>query len=97
MSKTRNNTTAFDEQIDPPLVKAEVEAKIDQDHREKVVEDLLNELNPDQRACVVLRNIEGLSYEQIAQTLQININTVRTRLKRARERLLSLKKQVNYA
>ncbi|MDP8264068.1 MAG: RNA polymerase sigma factor [Candidatus Aceula lacicola] len=48
---------------------------------------LLDSLNPDQKACVVLRNIEGLSYEEIAQTLHININTVRSRLKRAREKM----------
>jgi len=42
----------------------------------------------------VLRNIEGLSYQEIADILKININTVRTRLKRAREKLLALKKEV---
>jgi len=56
----------------------------------------LAELNPDQRACVVLRDIQGLSYEEIAQALNININTVRSRLKRSREKLLSIKNQVDY-
>ena len=49
---------------------------------------LLRALNPDQRACIVLREIEGLSYEEIAGALKVNINTVRTRLKRAREALV---------
>jgi RNA polymerase sigma-70 factor, ECF subfamily len=49
---------------------------------------LLRSLNPDQRACIVLREIEGLSYEEIAASLKVNINTVRTRLKRARETLM---------
>ena len=62
----------------------------------QLVEKLLAELNCDQRACVVLRDIQGLSYEEIAQALSININTVRSRLKRAREKLLSLKKKVDY-
>lgn len=56
----------------------------------------MSELNPDQRACVVLRDIQGLSYEEIAQALNININTVRSRLKRSREKLLSLRGQVDY-
>ncbi|PIZ83025.1 MAG: hypothetical protein COX96_09395, partial [Candidatus Omnitrophica bacterium CG_4_10_14_0_2_um_filter_44_9] len=49
---------------------------------------------PDQRACIVLRNIEGLSYEEIAVALAININTVRSRLKRAREILLTCRNEV---
>ncbi|MFA5159063.1 MAG: sigma-70 family RNA polymerase sigma factor [Candidatus Omnitrophota bacterium] len=51
---------------------------------------LLDQLNPDQRACIVLREIEGLDYQGIATSLGININTVRSRLKRARETLMSL-------
>ncbi len=51
---------------------------------------LLSKLNPEQRACIVLREIEGLSYEEISRALAININTVRSRLKRAREALLAL-------
>ncbi len=52
------------------------------------VTELLGVLDPDQRACIVLREIEGLDYQSIADTLNININTVRSRLKRAREKLL---------
>lgn len=92
ISKTRNVTTTFDESINPPAVQADVNLNIDKEHSEKLVQNLLSELNDDQRACVVLRNIEGLSYEEIAQSLNLNINTVRTRLKRAREKLLSLKR-----
>ncbi len=62
---------------------------------EELVTRLLDMLNPDQRACVVLRNIEGLSYEEIALALATNINTVRSRLKRAREILLNRKNEVN--
>jgi len=53
----------------------------------ELVKRLLAMLNPDQRACIVLRSIEGLSYKEIADALHININTVRTRLMRARETL----------
>ena len=63
------------------------------DHQNRI-DKLLNALNPDQRMCIILRNIEGLSYEEIAQSLRIKINTVRTRLKRAREKLLLIKQEV---
>lgn len=54
---------------------------------------LLKELSPDHRACIVLREIEGLDYKAIAQSLGINMNTVRSRLKRAREALMALGKK----
>ncbi len=70
--------------------------RTEQDYNNKVIEELLGAVNPEQRACVVLRSIEGLSYQQIADALKININTVRTRLKRAREKMLLSRKQVEY-
>lgn len=72
----------------------EANDNISKEHNEKVVTALLDSLNPDQRACVVLRSIEGLSYQEIADALGININTVRSRLKRARETLLSMRDEV---
>jgi RNA polymerase sigma-70 factor, ECF subfamily len=95
-AKTRDKMTAYDEEVHPIPVAADIETKIEKEHNEELVEELLSAVNPDQRACVVLCNIEGLSYEEIAKTLKININTVRSRLKRAREKMLSLKKQVGY-
>ncbi len=89
-------TVAFEESFGDGAVEEEAGANIDQEHQSQVVEQLLSQLNPDQRACVVLRDMQDLSYEEIAQTLNINVNTVRSRLKRAREKLLSLKKSVNY-
>lgn len=61
---------------------------IEKEEREKQVSSLLEAVPPEQRACLVLREIEGLSYKEIAEALKININTVRTRLKRARQKLL---------
>jgi RNA polymerase sigma-70 factor (ECF subfamily) len=49
---------------------------------------LLERLIPEYRVCLVLREIEGLSYQEIAESLKIPLNTVRSRLKRAREALV---------
>lgn len=65
-----------------------------QEDQKLVIDTLLKNLNPDQRTCVILRNIEGLSYQEIAESLKININTVRSRLKRAREILIKCRKEV---
>ena len=61
--------------------------------KQDLVGRLLTRLNPDQRSCVILRDIEGLSYREIAQTLKLNLNTVRSRLKRARDTLIALRKK----
>jgi RNA polymerase sigma-70 factor (ECF subfamily) len=44
----------------------------------------LSELPFDQRAAIVLREIDGLSYEEIAESLGIAVGTVKSRLARAR-------------
>lgn len=49
--------------------------------------EALADLPPEYRAAVVLSDIEGLSYEEIALTLGIKLGTVRSRLSRARARL----------
>lgn len=43
----------------------------------------LGRLSPKLRAVLVLRYLEGLSYEQLAETLQIQLGTVKSRLARA--------------
>jgi RNA polymerase sigma-70 factor (ECF subfamily) len=55
---------------------------------------LLSALPQDQRTCIILRSIENLSYEEISEVLKVNINTVRSRVMRAREKLMSLKEEL---
>ncbi|HEV8587412.1 MAG TPA: sigma-70 family RNA polymerase sigma factor [Pyrinomonadaceae bacterium] len=52
--------------------------------RENQLRDALRGLRGAYREAVVLRDIEGLSYEEIAAALQINIGTVKSRLARGR-------------
>lgn len=47
----------------------------------------LDALPFDQRAVIVLREIDGLSYEEIAASLGVAVGTVKSRLARAREQL----------
>ena len=49
---------------------------------------LLGVLTLEHKTCLILREIEGLSYQEIAAALKIPVNTVRSRLKRARQALL---------
>jgi len=54
---------------------------------EEPVQRALDSLSSEHRAVVVLSDIEGMSYEDIAATLHIPVGTVRSRLHRARERM----------
>ena len=52
-----------------------------------LIENALIDLNPQFRAAVVLRDIEDLSYEEIADVLGISLGTVKSRILRGREAL----------
>jgi RNA polymerase sigma-70 factor (ECF subfamily) len=55
-----------------------------------VIEKVLNQLAPDLRTTLVLREIEQLSYEEVAEVMHVPIGTVRSRLHTARERFRRL-------
>ena len=54
------------------------------------VHQALEKLSGEHRAVVVLREIEGCEYEQIAEILDISLGTVRSRLHRARAEMRRL-------
>ena len=53
----------------------------------QIVLESLKKLDDAQRAVVVLRDIEGMNYNQIANVLDIELGTVRSRLSRGRKKL----------
>ena len=55
-----------------------------------ILERALEALMPEYRAAVVLREIDGLTYEEIAHTLRCSVGTVKSRLFRARTQLRKL-------
>lgn len=48
---------------------------------------LIRELPEDMRSAVVLRDVQGYSYEEIAQILDVNVGTIKSRISRGREKL----------
>jgi RNA polymerase sigma-70 factor (ECF subfamily) len=53
----------------------------------RAIEGALARLSPKLRAAIVLKEIEDLSYEQIAEVLDVSLGTVKSRISRAREDL----------
>ncbi|MGA8979790.1 MAG: RNA polymerase sigma factor SigE [Pedococcus sp.] len=70
-----------------PTREAGPEAMYDATHFDDDVQRALDALSPDFRAAVVLCDIEGLSYEEIATTLGVKLGTVRSRIHRGRAQL----------
>ncbi|HEY7336104.1 MAG TPA: sigma-70 family RNA polymerase sigma factor [Bryobacteraceae bacterium] len=54
---------------------------------EALIESALRNVNPAFRAALVLREIEGFSYEEVAEILQISMGTVKSKILRGREAL----------
>lgn len=52
-----------------------------------LVHRVLNQLPPDYRLMLVLRETQGLSYEELAETLDCSLDSVKSKLKRARQAL----------
>lgn len=58
-----------------------------QNERERALQKALSGLRRIYREAVVLRDIEGFAYEEIANTLNISVGTVKSRLARGRQEL----------
>jgi len=54
----------------------------------------LGRLSEKLRTVIVLKEIEGLSYEEISEVLDVSIGTVKSRISRAREELKKLLKNI---
>jgi RNA polymerase sigma-70 factor, ECF subfamily len=57
---------------------------LERSERDAALHRAIAELSDERRLVVVLRDLEGLSYEQIAAALDLELGTVRSRLHRAR-------------
>jgi RNA polymerase sigma-70 factor (ECF subfamily) len=85
--KRRHQTSC--DLLDPPddSVASDPAGRLERLEREGLVQRALERLAPDHRVVVVMKEFDGLRYEEIAATLGIPIGTVRSRLHRARVEL----------
>ncbi len=58
-----------------------------QKEQAKLILDALDQLKPDQKEVVILRDIQGFAYEEIAEMLNCSMGTIKSRINRSRSRL----------
>ena len=81
-------TTVFDEEIHTAQEHSRSpEALLLESADAHLVKEALEELPPEFREAIVLRELEGMSYKEIADMAGVPVGTVMSRLARARERL----------
>jgi RNA polymerase sigma-70 factor (ECF subfamily) len=94
--RRRDSTVSLDSsdgQTNQPLISKLVEGSNNPEQetlaheRERVLRAALKNLGRAYRETVILRDIEGFSYEEIAEMLEISIGTVKSRLARGRQEL----------
>jgi RNA polymerase sigma-70 factor (ECF subfamily) len=61
------------------------------------LDSMLGQLDPRDRAMLVLKEVQGFSVEEIAESMGLNANTVKVRLFRARRRLIEFSRREGLA
>ncbi len=97
--RKRDKTVSFDQPVgdgnETPLSEifvTESETPEDATVTQELVDSIaigMEKLSPKHREILILRNVKNLTYEEIADILQISIGTVKSRIARARESLRS--------
>ena len=87
--RKRKPEAAIDQdQLEPADRSPNPEQGLLEESRREQVRHAIARLEPEFRETLVLREIEGLSYKEIAAVLDVPTGTVMSRLSRARQRLL---------
>jgi RNA polymerase sigma-70 factor, ECF subfamily len=94
--KYKKKMVRIDEPVDPAEGDCKFEIKdeskspaveLEKQEKEKLIQEAIDSLPEDQKRMVVLRDIESLSYEAIAEISGLNLGTVKSKLSRARAAL----------
>lgn len=79
-----NDSSGDDKNLDLPDTRPLQDDRLLQEERRQVVMRAVASLPEKYRAALVLRDIEGLEYERIAEILRLPVGTVKSRINRAR-------------
>ena len=93
--RKRQNVLSLDELrqdtgFDPPDAAPGSYARLEQKERMMVLRDCLQKLPEEARRLIILRDMRGMPYEEMAQMLSLPLGTVKSRMSRAREKLSAM-------
>jgi len=63
---------------------------VEKEELKRIVNNAINNLQDDQKLVITLRDIQGLSYEEISNVLECPVGTVKSRINRARQALKNI-------
>lgn len=100
--KRRRRRTIFSLDNDEEDKKIQVEDKsfispdrfTDNEMKAEIIQKALLKVKPVYREVVILRDVEGLSYEEIAEITDLSLGTVKSRINRGRKHLQELLKNI---
>lgn len=90
LNLTRRRVRTAEIPLDLPDTAVSPETAASQAETSRALRRALQRLSDDHRVAIVLRHLQGLSYLEIAETLDIPVKTVKSRLFEARRRLRRL-------
>lgn len=82
-----------EEGFDPPDQAPTAYARLEEKERIRLLREAMGLLPDEMRQMIVLRDMRGMNYEEIAKTLQLPLGTVKSRISRAREKLAGILKE----
>ncbi len=90
VSLTVVNDEDEESELEIPDERFSPDAVLDKSERVRAVREGLQKLPEEYRRILTLREISGMSYEELADTLELELGTVKSKLFRARKKLCSI-------
>ncbi len=76
--------------FDPPDPTPGAYARLEEKERRRLLRQAMEQLPLEMRQVIVLREMEGMAYDEIAQALNLPLGTVKSKVSRAREKLCAI-------
>jgi RNA polymerase sigma-70 factor (ECF subfamily) len=94
--RRRSSRITAEEEIPETIAdKTDVQAKVLAGERLRSLEEAINSLDERSKLLIVLRDINGLSYSAIAETMELELGTVKSAINRARKKLRTVVEEQN--
>ncbi len=89
--KKNKQNTSLDNMLDqgwaPTDESSSPEKKVMQNEMRQSIANSIRDLPEDMRSAIIMRDVHGYSYDEIADMLNVNVGTIKSRISRGREKL----------